>query len=83
MTSRKDFTGLRATRNLLLQSKFPKDNGSLSVYFKGQRYLNLEAEPRDEVAGYANSKALALDALKLLGVRKRSAKKGCGKAVVF
>lgn len=74
VTDPADFAALGAKRNTVLQSASPTDDGSLSVAFAGDRYINVEAEGKPfkskKSVEYVTNRDMAVEALTQLGVGK-------------
>jgi hypothetical protein len=72
VTKPDDFDALRGTRNTLLQSESPTDDGSLSVALAGERYVNIERQDSSDASRtgvpFVLNRAMGLQVLAQLGV---------------
>ena len=72
VTTPGDFTALRGSRNTVLQSQTPTDDGSLSVALANDRYINIEAQGKQFVNNthrfFVTNLAMGNDVLRQLGV---------------
>ncbi len=75
VTQLQDYDVLVGSRNVVLQSGSPHDDGSLSVALRGQRYINVEAEGKryrgNTDPAFATNRTMAEELFRHMGVSRR------------